>query len=160
MKLLRYSAEPFEFNPKKRYRANRNGAERDHKPEGFWLSVDEDWKRWCEGEEWGLDGLAHVTEFRLKPDAKILHIDSVKGLDEFTKRYGVQDVHELRSIDWRPVKEAYDGIIIAPYQWERRLSLMWYYTWDCASAVIWNLDAIERDIPPIAASGSDTEVQK
>ena len=36
-----------------------------------------------------------------------------------------------------------DGIIIAPYQWYCRMTVDWYYTWDCASGCIWNLDAIE-----------------
>lgn len=38
-------------------------------------------------------------------------------------------------------KSVYDG---APYQWECRLDrdTFWYYSWDCASACIWNLQAV------------------
>lgn len=47
-------------------------------------------------------------------------------------------------IQWEKVKKEYDGIVIAPYQWECRLrnKFMWYYSWDCASGCIWNIDAI------------------
>jgi len=38
------------------------------------------------------------------------------------------------------VSKEYDGIEIAPYQWDARLSLIWYYGWDVASGCIWNLD--------------------
>jgi hypothetical protein len=141
MKLLHYSAAPFQFDPSRVYQGR---SERDHKPMGLWLSVegDYDWPAWCEGESFNLESLKYVSEVTLKPDATVLLLDTVDRLDAFTHRFGVPDVHELRSIAWNEVKERYDGIIIAPYHGARRLSLMWYYTWDCASAVIWNLSAI------------------
>ena len=46
-------------------------------------------------------------------------------------------------IDWPKVAERYDGIIIAPYQWSRRLDgPMWYYGWDCASGCVWRARAV------------------
>jgi len=52
------------------------------------------------------------------------------------------------NINWPAVAEKYDGIIIAPYIWQRRLSdnpdHFWYYGWDCASGCIWNTEVIEE----------------
>ena len=47
-------------------------------------------------------------------------------------------------IDWRLVAEEWQGIVIAPYLWERRFDsdARWYYSWDCASGCIWDHRAI------------------
>ena len=47
----------------------------------------------------------------------------------------------------------YQGIIIAPYLWTRRHheSTGWYYSWDCASGVIWDARAI-AELKPLAAT--------
>lgn len=52
-------------------------------------------------------------------------------------------------LDWAAIGKLYDGIIIAPYLWERRLNggAMWYYGWDCASGCIWNPRAISEVNP-------------
>jgi len=137
VKLFHYSARPFRFNRRRRY-------ERDHwKPHGLWLSVEgeNDWRAWCEGENWGIDKLKNVSEVVLAPDANVLIVDTLAKLDAFNTLYG-SDNDRSYSIAWEKVKAMHDGIIIAPYQWERRYSFMWYYGWDCASGVIWNLPAI------------------
>lgn len=143
MRLLHYTARPFEFDPARRY--EQVGHYAGWKPAGFWLSVDggdDCWRSWCEGEAWGLERLAHASEVTLKPSANVLVIDTPEKLDAFDMLYGDGDRHSLRSIDWPRVKRVHDGVIIAPYHWSRRLDLMWYYGWDCASGVIWNLPAI------------------
>jgi hypothetical protein len=50
-------------------------------------------------------------------------------------------------IDWVRVAAEYAGILIAPYQRPVRHEIMWYYTWDCASACIWDTSIIERVEP-------------
>lgn len=49
-------------------------------------------------------------------------------------------------LDWLKVKQKYQGIIIAPYQWKCRMAqeTKWYYGWDCASGCIWDLDCIDE----------------
>lgn len=140
MKLLHYSAEPFTFDPTRTY------PPRDHfKPTGLWLSVegDDDWRAWCEGENFSLPSLKYVSEVTLKPGHNVLVVDTLEALDAFNARFGVADPLAVRGIRWDEVRALYDGLIIAPYRWERRLDLMWYYGWDCASGVIWNASAIE-----------------
>lgn len=144
MRLLHYTAKPFTFDPSLSFK--QVGHYAGGKPSGLWLSVegDGDWKEWCEGEQWGLERLKHVSEITLKPHANVLTVDTLAKLDRFSKDFkaGGDPVVELRYIDWPRVKNLWDGIIIAPYQWNRRHDFMWYYGWDCASGVIWNLSAI------------------
>ena len=55
--------------------------------------------------------------------------------------------NKYRYVDWREVAARWDGISITPYQWSCRHELdraMWYNGWDCASACVWNLNAIEE----------------
>lgn len=149
MKLLHYSAEPFVFDPKHEYKEPSYGF----KPVGLWLSVagEDDWKAWCEGEKFGLDRLKHASEVTLKPDANVLVIDTTDKLVAFDAKFRkTLDPLTIRNIDWPKVKELYDGLIIAPYHWSHRLDLMWYYGWDCASGVIWNLSAIADFRSPAA----------
>jgi hypothetical protein len=140
--LYHYSASPFTFDPTRTYAQ----GESDIKPRGLWLSVDEGWKEWCEGEDFNCEGLTHCTEFALRPDARILHLSNVVNLDQFTYHYHKAIVRDtIRSIDWNRVAREWQGIIIAPYQWERRLTehTFWYYGWDCASACVWDCSALE-----------------
>jgi hypothetical protein len=116
------------------------------KPLGLWLSVDGeyDWPWWCENESFRIGGFRHSV--MLQPDANILRIASLQEFDEFQRRYLVPMASWATSkgIDWEEVAHEYGGIVIAPYQWERRLSSPWYYTWDCASACIWDLSTIQE----------------
>lgn len=113
------------------------------KPSGFWLSVDHDWGRWCRGE--GMDHwLGDPVEFHLDADA-VLWLRSVADIDQFSRDHaGNSTKDHVWDIEWAPVIEEYAGIVIAPYQWSRRLegSASWYYSWDCASACIWDLSAL------------------
>ena len=118
------------------------------KPEGFWVSVDGpcDWLEWTTSEDFGRGAIRHRVE--LVRDAKVLFITNVVELDAFAKKY--EKLYRFgtftdQGIDWKAVAKDYHGIIIAPYQWERRLSRYskWYYGWDCASGCIWNPKAIQ-----------------
>lgn len=133
------------------------------KPWGFWLSIedyenDQNWKTWCEGEEFRLCGLKYRYAVKLKPSAKILFISTTDELEAFSLKYKGNDIEDYRQftkifddppyiyhIKWEDIYALYDGIIIAPYNWGCRMgqSTSWYYGWDCASGCIWNIDAME-----------------
>lgn len=126
---------------------------REYKPNGLWFDVDEDWQRWCDGENFDVEGRAVQHEVRILEPSRVLVLDSVPRLDRFTEKFGVppwyrkkpsRDDYDPRhcAIDWPAVAAEYGGIIIAPYQWERRLDLMWYYGWDCASGCVWDTSII------------------
>jgi hypothetical protein len=112
------------------------------KPCGLWVSIGDAWRQWCIEEEYNTKALVCATEIILMPDAKILHLHTAKQIDMFTSDYSMLD--GLHNIDWDRIAMQYQGIIIAPYCWQRRLTdhTLWYYGWDCASGCIWDAAAI------------------
>lgn len=132
--LFHYSSQPFVLDRTRTY------TQRHFKPCGLWLSVGDDWKQWCEKEEFHLAGLTHRTPIVLRSDANLRVISDLFQFDTFTAKYQNQWA-PFDPIDWPRVVEDYDGIIIAPYFWDRRMT-HWYYSWDCASACIWNIKCL------------------
>ena len=125
-------------------------TEPDHKPQGLWLSVEDGkdgWSNWCESERFSLHSLVCAHDVTLRENADVLWLRSADDIDKFTEQYSNRSVLALASfrIDWRSVAVKHQGILIAPYIWERRLTnhTSWYYTWDCASGCIWDASAIE-----------------
>lgn len=168
--LIHYSFRPLTAVPIFTQQAGGEGLNRGTgtfmKPMGFWVSAgdgDDSWRGWCESERFRLWNTLHKTEIVLKPDAKILRIKGKRELDKFHKKYSDQQDYEAeialkiyktnagRSmyVRWADVAKEYDGIVITPYIWERRLDgpAQWYYSWDCASGCIWNADAIAEVRP-------------
>ena len=144
--LLHYAESRIERLEPREYKKDNQ----QFKPVGFWVSVSEDWKQWCEGEDFGLERLTVCHEITLADSANILRLSTPEDLDQFTKRFALPDSSGWpgrrfgERIDWEGVRCQYQGIIIAPYCWERRLAehTFWYYPWDCASGCIWDLGAI------------------
>lgn len=139
--------------------AQNNG--RFDKPRGLWISVEGTdangdallgWPHWCVAESYGGNPLEWIRyEIILHETTRVLWIDNSLALDEFTLRYHRRTGGFFNGIDWIDVAQEYDGIIIAPYLWSRRLddNVSWYYSWDCASGCIWRrraiADVIERE---------------
>ena len=137
-----WSASPMTFSRDHQYK-----FERDYfKPNGLWFDVDADWKRWCEGESFRVDGFAFRHIIELENDG-ILRLEDARDIDAFTRKYGRQPEQSYRSIeiDWKHLRSQFRGIVIAPYCWERRMTehTMWYYSWDCASGCVWDLTAVK-----------------
>jgi len=115
------------------------------KPIGFWYSVGCDWERWCATEEpdWLKGRFAHEV---ILDSEKMLYLRTPEDIDLFDEKYKFKD-DNIRgwTLDWARVATEYDGIEIAPYQWERRLErhCTWYYSWDCASGCIWRPRGVE-----------------
>lgn len=155
MNLTHYSDQPTTLGRERIYKQQKMRSWVD-KPRGLWVSVDgeDDWKSWCEGQPFNLEGLKFPHRVVLADDANVLHIATPEEFLAFVDSYGVPDPtwddrlnvlnHDYVAIDWTKVAGEYDGIIIAPYRWEFRLSFMFYYGWDCASGCIWNLNAIKE----------------
>lgn len=156
-RLLHYSARPLP-------RLVNRRQEISVKPRGLWISVEgeQDWLQWCRDEDFNLASLAIVTEIRLTDTARIIRLTSPNDIDAFTRERSAQPGDLVRNdagerialpesltrggifMDWPRVAAEYDGIIIAPYIWRRRLSrhCSWYYGWDCASGCVWRASAI------------------
>lgn len=155
MKLIHYTNEEFELKPLKYYQEDLHWQE---KPNGLWVSVegDFDWKWWCKDNDFRLENLRISYEVILKEDAKILHLTTSEEISDLTNHYPYlkeewndpigRRICRTYEIDWNKIKEKYQGIVIAPYQWECRLNINcdWYYGWDCASGCIWDIDCIKE----------------
>lgn len=149
MTLTHYSHAPIEALDARRYVQDERNAY--VKPVGLWVSVDGeyDWAWWCEAESFGIGPIPHRVT--LRPGASVLTISTLEEFAAFRHEYEVPAYGSWspsRAIDWPLVVSRYQGIIIAPYQWTHRLSVPWYYGWDCASGCIWDLAAIQ-EIRPI-----------
>ena len=117
-----------------------------YKPSGLWVSVGDDWDRWCRDEEkeWTTD--VPVISVDLTDDAadRLLVLDTEQVIRDFPTTCRDGQPRWNGYIDWPTIAEQYAGIVIAPYQWGARLDVMWYYGWDCASGCIWDLSVVER----------------
>jgi hypothetical protein len=91
-----------------------------YKPAGFWYEVDGDWRRWCEDEDFGLDGQRYLFRVDLG-ECNVLKVDTLGALDGFHNRFIRREPAWFERIDWAAVAAQYDGVEIAPYQWTRRL---------------------------------------
>lgn len=147
MKLIHYSDRPLRVVESRKQESKKTWGP-CAKPNGLWVSAegviadDWDWKRWCEAESFRLERLTYATEIHLKPDADILRINNLGDFGALEEAFGLPDSRS-KGINWERVANLWQGIIIAPYQWERRLSgSSWYYPWDCASGCIWDADAV------------------
>lgn len=136
------------------------------KPRGCWITDDSEhcWREWCVAEKFNLDDLTHKHEVLLD-ESNILILRSPFDLDAFTEEFsgycwwgpdGEPQKYRNRYIAWEKVAARYDGLIITPYQWTRRMELSWYYGWDCASGCIWKAKAI-REIRLLEIDNTVTE---
>lgn len=145
MRLLHYTREPLGAI---RSMEQRPADSEYLKPRGFWFSVEgeHDWQAWCECENYD-PGQKLVYELTLREDARVCKLVYPEDIPIFSQRYLVPLAgrsYHATGLDWQKLAQKFDGIVIAPYQWEHRLTYSWYYGWDCASGCIWNADAIER----------------
>ena len=148
MKLIHYTNEKFELEPRPYLQSELRWQA---KPNGLWVSVagDDDWKSWCEKEDYLTNHLVVSYEISLNKNANILHLKTPQEIYEFGKLYPLKTTelnNDTFQLEWNKVKSKYQGIIIAPYQWGCRLALetCWYYGWDCASGCIWDLSCIDE----------------
>lgn len=121
------------------------------KPIGLWLSQGEEWREWCEKEEFStcnLDTCA-IYSANIKKDTLAV-IDSLYALNEFHKKYEKGDSY----IDWIAVAHDYDGICFENYYDVKRDYLytsksiygIWILGIDVNSACIWNPSKVLTDL--------------
>ena len=134
------------------------------KPGGFWYEVDGDWRRWCESEmaDW-IEG-AQLYKVEIGSDVRLLRIATLEEFDAFHREYVIVEPYPgARTLypDWKRVATRFDGIEIAPYQWDRRMDFgtFWYYGWDCASGVLWEPrnTTVELVGPVVRATPEDAD---
>lgn len=141
--LSHFSNEPFVLDSKFTYVPSGN-----LKPSGLWLSDESDygWKDWCNAEGFHLESLNHETKVQINLD-DVLWIKTEEALNKFSENFSIpihEELTNMSTINWPLVQSKWKGLIISPYQWNSRLGqkCFWYYGWDCASGVIWDLSAV------------------
>ena len=170
MRLVHYSDEPFGELREINYPPEDDWRTSFYKPHGLWVSDDAanyGWREWSIDNEFRLDRLTHVHDVTLVPGANIRVISTADELDRFNAEFSLPSYRDKKlapdmqrfvatyGLLWRSVAERYDGLIITPYLWEKRLDFesMWYYAWDCASGCIWQRRAIQsvtlREVVPV-----------
>src|SRR3989338_1104729 len=135
------------------------------KPRGLWYGCGTGWL------DWGLEELAgrkpprggrrpvghlccYLYQIILTPQAKILHIRSLKELLSFHRKYGGCQhnlQHNYEGIKWRQVAADFHGIEMCPYFHltpKQQLTYPelydWYRTWEMASGCLWNNRVIQE----------------
>lgn len=149
--LLHYQSDVVTLDRTRTYEQPSSESPYD-KPKGLWVSVEgeDDWRHWCETEDFRTEALAVPHEVKLTEDADLLLLKDADDLLEFQHNYGTPYRFSSRGdlmIEWKRVAREFAGIIIAPYQWKHRLNLSWYYTWDCSSGCIWDLSVVDTFAP-------------
>jgi hypothetical protein len=114
------------------------------KPTGVWYATGDEWLEWCRTD---MPGWIRPNLYRLTLDkSRMLIMRTASELRAFTKKYAHPDVlarHNAMHLDWARVANEYTGIEIAPYIYECRFDLMWYYGWDVASGCVWDKSIIQ-----------------
>lgn len=115
------------------------------KPDGFWFSVEDEWKDWCDCEGFAQDRLTYRSQVFINTE-NMLVLKTEKDIVDFRDEYDENWV-----INWSNVAQKYDGILIEHYYFNLRYqkNMTWYYVWDVASGCIWNKKAIDRIVPII-----------
>lgn len=166
MKMIHFTVNPIESLETREY--NQKDLAWQAKPNGLWFSIEGlnapnniCWKEWCKSENFRTYALAFSYEIILKEDANILHLKTSKEIVDFTNKYPLKSrdwepEHDTYQLQWDEVKKKYQGIIIAPYNWECRLEMTtcWYYGWDCSSGCIWDIDCI-KEFKFLTANGNE-----
>jgi hypothetical protein len=108
------------------------------KPFGLWYSIGTEWIDWVRMEmpQWERD---HAFLLDID-DSRLLKINTYHDLKLFNEEYGIDNYY----VDWKRVSEKYGGIEIAPYIYEARHEMLWYYPWDVASGCIWGSNMVKN----------------
>lgn len=133
-----------------KFRATPNSAQEIRsKPRGLWYGIGSSWVDWVKSEmpDWETDNVFKIDI----NESNILIIRNYEEITEFDKEYGVPyrtSYKTYTNIDWGKVANNYGGIEIAPYIYEARRTIEWYYTWDVASGCIWG-DGVIKNVEKI-----------
>ena len=136
-----------------RRRDRRLSEKFEMKPSGFWISVNNSWEEWLDGNWDSWMTKKYCLNVELDKDIKLFVIKTkaqflkeyklLTGKDylklPFLERYNHTKFHD-------ELKKKYDGIMLTskPF-WKHRLDMdfMYFYPWDCESICVWNKKKIK-----------------
>ena len=115
---------------------------------GLWGCRGDEWKNWCESEEYREWALKEKFFWRLSPTARVYEINTLEDFNTFYDKYYNE---EIISIDYLKVKEDYDAIELTLSGFtdikEKQFAtfgivkgVIGISAWDVPSIVVLNLD--------------------
>lgn len=123
-----------------------------NKPEGgLWcspLESEDGWKEFLISNDWNIDTLEKPVIFELKPDSKILKIDSYEDLKNcvsiFEKKFYPEHSYLKDFLDYEKLALEYDVIwLTANGQYDTRMAFDTnLYGWDCECLLILNQNCL------------------
>ncbi|MBQ2892250.1 MAG: hypothetical protein IJN03_02750 [Bacilli bacterium] len=139
MEYIHYGHENFDI---KLFNKIKNRPEAVKPIGGLWASrVDttDGWIDWCKGNEIDWARLDVSFKFKLKPEAKVLLIDSMDKLKELPKQKSILGHSPWTLLDFEKLAEEYDAVEVIL----NRGLYFELYGWDCDSIIIMNPEIIE-----------------
>ncbi|MDR2717279.1 MAG: hypothetical protein LBB89_04350 [Treponema sp.] len=126
-----------------------------HTPNGLWLSICgiNDWEIYSLNNNDNLDNLKYEFQVKLKPHAQILMLYNNVVFEDFEKTYAYYpkgiEMHDEEytldlSIKWQDIINDYQGIALPNIIPKLYNMGLWFDTWCCTSACIWDLQAVEK----------------
>ena len=122
---------------------------------GLWASpVNSDWgwKDWCESEQFYKNDFSKYFVFKLKPNAKILTIRSLKDwnlvlneiLDASLQDSLFLDMNiDKRNAIWDYISKSYDAILVIMSDHYGSMHMSFEFnSWDCDSIVVFNPEVV------------------
>ncbi len=123
------------------------------KPSGIWISVNGSWENWLDGnwESWLKGKVCLKVEL-----AEDINLFVIKSKQQFLNKYKEligKDFLNLEIIEkfdmnnfHQKLKEHYDGMMLLAepfYKHRLDINFMYFYSWDCESICVWNIDKIK-----------------
>ena len=120
------------------------------KPNGIWISVNNSWEDWLEGnwKSWKKGKAQFNVE--LSKDIKLFIIESkeqfLKKFKELTgKDYHFTDFESTNKFH-EELKKEFDGMWLKSepfYKHRLDFDFMYFYPWDCESICVWNAEKVK-----------------
>jgi hypothetical protein len=117
------------------------------KPRGLWYEINGSWKEWCEKNDFPLGKYEHFLDTK---DCNILKVKHYSELEKFNtmSHLPANFTVLLKYVNWKKVKELYDGIEFTNYSKTFDLNEpLWWNTIDVKSGCIWNLKNLKLYVP-------------
>ena len=142
----------FEFDRDREYLEVDNGF----KPDGLWLSDDSNnngWIAWCKEQNNGWIRGHNIWEV-LVDTRRLLKIS--RSPENVPKKYliphpGFRPGSKQLCVDWKQLKaDGYAGFWVDDYKGVF-VDHIWWYGWDCDSAVVWDLSVVVQVEPMVAS---------
>ena len=119
---------------------------------GLWGCRNDEWKDWCESEDYCTENLKTCFKWKLKSNSKVYKIKTKKDFMNLLQKYALNISDFIVTIDYKKVAEDYDAVeVMDGVIQELKMcpsntiaELIGLSVWDVPSIVVLNLDKVIR----------------